>query len=881
MLLHYSRHAARALAALFIAAGAAAAGFTPNMPAGGGLVPGAAPHDSGYLCVGLEEGFTNAYVTMLRMDPNSNNRLVIRSGGGRIKNLYGAGPVFANCPPVVVAKDPNNCYVLAFSGRLNADTLNAYPYTNGVQQKDSAGRWGEIPVPVSAYTNPGMFGAAAMPDGRGMIVAAAKYVGNQIAIGVTYLEWGLGADWTLTRVAETTLPAPPGAGASYRANINLAVTHNFDSAARWYPYRLVLGLKDTSGNARIHEYRLNTKMSGDLLNRYFVTPVPGDDEWRTLTTGAENVGLSMHTGMDGRAYVAVQKADTIEIFARTGYDANQKAVWENTEHLPRTSYEYLPTFVYKPVYNTGQPSAPIPINRVGFFVAGQGTGSRGYDDAFGLARRRDLPQSATSSAGVVVGIVDGPPPIPDENLKLYGSQSVNSAFNFAYNNTSQKSTTATFGQGVTMGASGTLGGDFKGFGASVEIEKEVSEKFQSSYSEQSGSRSEQYLAVQSGTFPSDDGSHEVTKPLGTLFVATMSFGGATYEFGSMQNGQFVPTPGGLVFTQLWPKGSYNIQPRSWWMNPNGRIPGNIRSYEAQPGETEALDAISKIHFSGLTGDTNYLAFSMSDDSYSRTAYDYFSGLTRSEETSISTREALKVSVTTPIGGASVSAAQDTDVSRAWDVGSDSSVGISVYTEVQNDRRSSAPPNYFSLTYQTYLLKDDNAYLRELLSDDPNGIGMVTSIWPPPGSEERRQNEELKALLIRSSKPWKVTYVVTNAAMNRPLNPAAYGATPEGDLLQRLQRQGLNSTAGIDSLLRASTGRGKAPTMAVRSALSGLSGTDLRLLRGIMEKDEAEARAAWRKAHPTRYTFMDTLKEMEKPDIGSTRPFFTTVPPEGL
>jgi hypothetical protein len=679
-------HAPAVLVALCTLGASAMAGtFTPSMSAGSGIPPGVAPHGTGYLSIGVEQGQTSAYVTLLNVNP-TNGTITVKLGGGRIRSRNSTNPVFCPAPPVVVAKDPQNCYVLAYTGSTSVDGLFAYPYNNGAQLRDQQGRIVEYQLPVSFHPYTSMFGAAAMPDGRGMVVASIQYVNSVQQVGIAYFEWGGGADWTLTKVAETTVPLPGGSNLGFGGNVSCAVTHNFDAAARWYPYRLAIGLKDASGNARIHEYRLNTKMSADLLNRYFVTPVPSDDAWHTLTGGAQNLGVAMHTGMDGRAYAAVQKESTIEVYARTGYDADQKAIWENTEHLSRTFYESLPIFVYKPVYDAAHPNDPIPVNRVGFFTSTTQSGNRGYDDAFGLARRRELPQSSVSSAGVVVGIVDGPPPIPDENLKLFGPSSVRSEFNFAYDNTSQKSTTATMGQGLTMGASATLGGEYAGFGASVEAEKEVTEKFQTSYSEQTGTRSEQYLGVSSGVFPSEDGTYNVTKRLGTLFVATMSFGGAIYEFGAMQGGQFVPTPGAMNFTQLWPKGSYNIEPRGWWMNPNGRIPGNIRSYEA---------------------------------------------------------------------------------------------------------------------------------------------------------------------------------------------------TPEGALLQKLQRQGLNSTAGIDSLLQAAGRRDVAPTLAVRSALSALSPGDVALLRNILDDQEAKERVAWEKAHPTRYTFRDTLKEMAKPDWGRSQPLFTTPPPEGL
>lgn len=875
------RHTATALLALTVAITPALAGtFTPPMSAGSGIPPGVAPHGTGYLSISIQQGNTSAYVSLLTVNP-ANGVISLKAGGGLIQDRFKTSPVFGPSPPVVVAKDPQNCYVLAYSGPSYVEGLLAYPYNNGSQLLDQYNTPVQYQLPISSNPSTSMFGAAALPDGRGMIVATIAYVNSVQVIDISYFEWGAGADWTLSKVAETTVPVPAGASPGYMGNITCAVTHNLDATARWYPYRLALGLKDAAGNARVHEYHLNTKMSANLLNRYFVTPVTGDDEWHTLIGGAQNIGISMHTGMDGRAYAAVQTASAIEVFARTGYDSDQKAIWENTEHLSKINYESLPIFVYKPVYDAAHPNDPIPVNRVGFYASTSSNSSKGYDDAFGLARRRDFPQSSVSSAGVVVGIVEGPPPIPDENLKIYGPDNVNSEFNFAYDNTAQKSTTSSLGQGLTIGGSATLGGDYMGFGASAEIEKEVTEKFQSTYSEQGGTRSEQYLGVSSGTFPSSDGTYQVTKRLGTLFVATMSFGGAIYEFGSMQNGQFVASPGSLTFTQLWPKGSYNIEPRGWWMNPNGRIPGDIRSYEATPGETDALNALSKIHFSGLTGDANYIYYSMEDNSSVRTAYDYFSGLTQSEETSISTHEALKVSAATPIAGGSVSGAQDTDVSRSWSAGSDANVGISVVSQIQNDRQSGAPPNYYSLSYQTYLLKDDNAYLRELLSDDPNGIGMVTPIWPPPGSEERRQNEELKAMLIRSSKPWKVTYVVTRAILNRPLNPLAYGPTPQGALLQKLQRQGLNSTAGINRLLQASSHKNVASSLTERATLATLDAGDITLLRTILANEQASGRAAWEKEHPVRYSFTDTLRETAKPDWGRSQPLFTTMPPEGM
>ncbi|HEY3266617.1 MAG TPA: hypothetical protein VGM37_06800 [Armatimonadota bacterium] len=900
---------------------------TASMGGGSYVPPGAAQHSTGYAVVSYEQGETAGDLSILTINPTTHALTGVSTT--RLKSNNNTLPVFGTAAPVLVAKDPTHCYAFAMETNpgegSNPGGLYYFFINNGAQEKNlQYGNTIQHFVRSDCLQNNTTFGACATPDGAGVIVVTSKSISTAT---VAFYSWSPGADSSLTPVIEADVPLAAGSV----GNVSCAVTRNTDEMARWYPFRLTLASNLGNGTVVTRAYRLNTKILAntnlpvETRQRYYLTGISTDPAWNVLTSSATGKQINVHQGLDGRVYVAVPSPSGVLMFARTGFDAvTQAEVWAPQTTLTNAAYGNMysvPCFVYKPQYNAAAPTTPFPINRVAFFVGAPSgnTSTTGYDDSFGYGRRRQMADGNTStqpiSAGVAIGIVEGAPPIPDENLNIWPG-GVSSSFQFAATSTSTASTNATLGQGVTVGASGSLGGEIEGFGASVDVEAEMSQRFSSTYSTQQTSTSEQYLNVANAA--STDGTGKtVSLRLGTIFLAKIDYSGYVYEFGTIDNGgNFTALPGSILFTQVFAKGGYNIVPRTWYMNPNGPQPGDLQSYMVSPDELNALNSpgVSKIAFHGLTGNTNYIYFSFENASSAHSAFDYFQSVDSSQEEEVSTKESLKVSAKTPIASASVSASQDTDITRGWGIGSGSQIGISTATQVQNDSSPSAAPNYYSETYQVYLLKDNNAYLRELLSDDPNGIGMVTPTWPPIGSIERQRNEQLKAELVRTSTPWKVKYVVTQAKKNTGLAaPPPGGPTLQSAMLQKLNRFGVTTTGLLDivvseaealrrpgwSLNTVPLGRyisrqatqdatrraallrywpGTTNQNAVHLLISSLSTADIASIRAYLNGLSASDRAAWTAAHPGRYTARNTVEELARPAIHNVRERFTEVPP---
>ena len=711
--------------------------------------PGAAQHNIPPNSNGNGQGYAIA-ATMndgtLRY-AHLNNNLVWDAGRQLVNNNNGVGE-YGDASPVLMAKDTSNMHVFAVTRQVfNGEwMLASCLMTNGQQDTTDFKRWRDL-LTVT-YPDALSFGAAEVPDGSGVVfVVPNAFV--QTAT-VSFFRWGPGTDPELHLVVQQTIPMPPGLGLSfngYDASITAALTRNFDKMARYYPYRLTLAIGPGGGGQVLtRDYRLNTKLPDDLLPRFFLTPIPSADHWQPVGTGTSQPGAALHEGVDGSLNLVCFENGVLNQYRRTGYDPQTQAIlWSEAQSLSALRARSLPSFVYRP-FNT-QNQDIFDINRIAFYhrLDGGIFGIGGYDDLFGKGKRRPLGTTSLSSGALVIGMVDGPPPIPNENLAWSETESrpyelVASETRFGFSQTSQQSISSSVEHGFTVGMNASIGGEIQGFGASVDLEHEVREGHGSSYADSNETRSETFLTVGSN-YQNIAGNLYKVMPIGTLYVVKMAFTGFAYEYVD-ESGN--PVPGTRLYYQVYPTGGYTVVTENYWMNPNGRRPGELLSYMFDPEDPkdvaamEALENASVIEFSGLMPNATqrYLTNHWQDATSVTTTWDYMKSSEESESTSARVSEALKASVKTPVGGIGGSIGQDSEVTRQWSTGGSTNVGLAVNAVVANQR--DYPGIYWGCTFQTYLLKDDNAYLRELLSDDSEGIGLVTPTWPPsaPSSASR-------------------------------------------------------------------------------------------------------------------------------------------------
>ncbi len=208
-------------------------------------------------------------------------------------------------------------------------------------------------------------------------------------------------------------------------------------------------------------------------------------------------------------------------------------------------------------------------------------------------------------------------------------------------------------------------------------------------------------------------------------------------------------------------------------------------------------------------------------------------------------------------------------------------------------------------------------MQELLSEDPNGIGMVTPIWPPIGSTKRQENEAIKAQLIRTSAPWKVTYILadtplkTSSLQANLTDPTAPRLDPA--LVKKLSQYGITTTGLADLAIRKkqqqpnlaprlATNRSRREVQAAARqeaeqldrairryfpdarrfsrAVQSLTADDIRALRQYEADCNARDRQAFLRANPVRYPVYTPPSIMQRPAIRNVGARFTEIPPAG-
>lgn len=788
------------------------------------------------------------------------------------------------------------------------------------------------------------FGASALPDGTGFVTVTVK--SGKTAATITYFKWNSAADtYSLTQAFQQDVSLPGGLPAAYNGNIVCAVTRNFDRMARWYPYRLTLAVDPSAFNFSVQtrDYRLNDKMVSTFYPRYFLTVVPKDNAWHTVGNAANNTNhvTNLITAADGRLMLAVGENSGMTLYSRTGFDAGtQQAVWQAPGQgellFPYT--DNLPSLIYRPIF-PGVPPADntdVKFPVVRDMIVKNDLGVAGVDPTYLVSYEKStseqahrLPLAPTAgSVATVLGIVDGPPPIPNENF-LVALPSDPRPWDFAksdiafnWTRTASVATESEYTSSLSVDIEATAGVEVGGFSADVELSGEIAWTHGNSFSRKTGDTVEQFAKFANSTTTDANGRVIVT-PLGSLYCAYQTFRGYSYEFLDASNNHI---PGAQVYTQVWPDGPPTIQVLDYWMNPNGRQPGHLESYVVDAASRSALVALNTVDFSGAStasdpagGGGDHLYFGYTDSNTVGDTWDHFVSDESKTSEGIKIGEAIKVSASydfdvVKVGG-SVKVAHDSETTRSRTTSHDTSTGIVSECNVTTDR--GVPNTYYHESFETFLLRDDNHYLQELLSDDPNGIGLVTPAWPPIGSTMRQDNEAIKAQLIRTSAPWKVTYILSDTPLKThsltlgtvtPVVPALdpklvsklrnYGVTTTGlaDLLIQKKEQLTGSSPRIVTnrpwfevtraieqkaqRLDASIRRYFPDSRTFNAALKSLTDADVAALRQYQAGCDARDQQSFLASHPVRYPAYTPPSIMAKPAIRNVGARFTEIPPAG-
>jgi hypothetical protein len=201
--------------------------------------------------------------------------------------------------------------------------------------------------------------------------------------------------------------------------------------------------------------------------------------------------------------------------------------------------------------------------------------------------------------------------------------------------------------------------------------------------------------------------------------------------------------------------------------------------------------------------------------------------------------------------------------------------------------------------------------------DPFPSTLSTPIWPPIGSTMRQENEAIKAQLIRTSAPWKVTYILADTPLKTTslMANSTDSMAPRLDaaLVKKLSRFGITTTGLADLVIRKKQQQaGFAPRpvtnrsrrmvqVTIRQeteqlereihryfpnarlfsrAVQSLTSDDIRALRQYAAACGARDRQAFLRANPVRYPAYTPPSIMQRPAIRNVGARFTDIPPAG-
>lgn len=685
-------------------------------------------------------------------------------------------------PPVLVSQDGvQNMHILYSETTLPArrpiasdGSQQVKPYHTATaivaRRIETSSNTDTVKEKVTLYSDNGAartvsFGAGDTPDQKGFFLAW-NTTGDPNAIlvrGFSYDQHPTSGQWPYATQGNVTLPMPAvSTGASWNAQLGIAVIPNtIDCSSTDNRYRIVLVLPHESG------FYFGECTAGRNANNEFNVNV-SSLKWQKVTMPTiATTGVRVERGADGRVYAAyMNSANTAGLLVRTGYNKNSQQItwasmtapWGASTALacpPSSIYAFGPTSTQP---NT-EPSVPqlvlktVALYRAPLLLSSAGTWSN-PSALFGTARRRPLAKMPMTKK-VLVGIIDGPPPIPNENINLADTFSQSSPYAgttaLAKSITEKSGITGQWAAGVSVKSEGdgTLTGG-------VAFEAELNASYTGTYEKQTSTTSTSTYAneVTAQTSTINGKNFLTVQPLGTVVLCGLNLCGYSYE---MIGTDGLLLPGAPVFTQVWPM-DVTITTRPYLMNPNGIIPGQLESYALTQEEKDHLNQLSAMNFADGSNINSHLTNSWGLSSTTVTSFETFESTSSSNGFSIDFKALVGGGAfgTDVLGGITGSTAW------SWSTGKENQIGIS--TNVGTRGNISAPNSYTGYAYYTYHLKENAAFANDLLSDSATGIGLVTTTWPTD-PKERAFNQAVKDSIATGSAPWKITYIVVDPIWN--------------------------------------------------------------------------------------------------------------------
>jgi hypothetical protein len=356
----------------------------------------------------------------------------------------------------------------------------------------------------------------------------------------------------------------------------------------------------------------------------------------------------------------------------------------------------------------------------------------------GQARRTVFEQNPPpTQQGIVVGIIESGPPVPNENVAVLAAQQLlgTSSFGDMTSSTTGWTINASIGGFLQISGSGGLPG-----GYTCNVDFMLSFGINCSFSQETTQQTISTCLAPSSTISDSDGNI-VINPQGSALVYHCSFIGYMFQFLD-SNGN--PVPGTTPYYELYPTNAViSTYPFDYPESTTGVYPGSLSTYFIDgPGldqlEQSLLNGASVAQFSwGDSSDYQVSTASITQGSHSVGTYVNF---------------AASVGVTMGPPGNSVTATAGLNASFNFTYTWTTVTNDSLQTIVTLLAPNQPPPTgaYGSYDYDVLLLAHNQQYTADLialLNSNPTTL-----------------NQTLLGVIAPNSAPWKMVHVVTSSEL---------------------------------------------------------------------------------------------------------------------
>jgi hypothetical protein len=506
--------------------------------------------------------------------------------------------------------------------------------------------------------------------------------------------------------------------------------------------------------------------NGALILRSWAASATGEIAQPTLFQSKSMSSLRIRTDRDILTHVAPDGRAVVSCLTTSNQAAHVvQTTPQNGDWIMDTSYpvgfsvlpySHTPVTTYfartTDVRNVGgslilnEGARAIPVQR---FLVGPSPSNLPYHllMQYGFARR--LPKAsirANQTKKLLVGIVEGPPPVPWQNINLQPS---NSSMARAIIEAVQSNVNRAQGE-IKVGAVFQMDARAK-IGPAVKLDMEVG--YQHLYSNETSvttiqrfEASFQLPAQPQYNLPAD------LPHYGWAIFAGMGLN--VYEYEVLDN-NMEKIPGATIAVQVVPKGLH-MTAMPYALHPNGVRPGHLYTYA---GRDQVLDYLPQYVLSPLGGNAPSVG------GWAQSVWS--AGLTIGDSISVANEtmrangfyfdiQAL-VGFNAEYEAGAVSALAGVHATGNWLWSATQGARFTLASQVEALPYNLNQRNTFrSYTYRTYWLKEDANFVTDLKSN---------LFWQNMNEMDRSMNQSVFDMICEGSAPWKLTYSVTDWDFN--------------------------------------------------------------------------------------------------------------------